>query len=42
MVAARKREWQRPAVRPITTSDSRADVSDTVVRNLVSISPVEN
>ena len=42
MAAARKRDWARPTARPITTTDSRADVPDTVVRNIVSISPVEN
>ena len=33
MAAARKAGWVRPAARPITASDSRADVPDVPVTN---------
>jgi hypothetical protein len=41
-MAPAKRQWQRPACRAITESDSRADVLDTRVRNLTTISTPEN
>jgi hypothetical protein len=38
MTTHRKREWARPTVRPLTTSDSRADVPDTAAANGTTIS----
>jgi hypothetical protein len=35
MATPRKREWARPTARPITTSDGRADVPDTVAQNAI-------
>jgi hypothetical protein len=42
MAAPRKRGWVRPTARPITNVDSRADVPDTLARNIISISTPEN
>jgi hypothetical protein len=37
-MAAVRRQWERPATRPITTSDSRADERDVPVTNGTTIS----
>jgi hypothetical protein len=42
MPTSRKRQWVRPTAQPITASDGRADVADTRVRNVASISTPEN
>jgi hypothetical protein len=42
MATSPKRDWERPSTRPITSSDSRADVPDTLVRNVASVSTPEN
>ena len=35
MAIAAKRAWQRPAVRPLTSAESRADVPDAPVQNTI-------
>ena len=36
MANERKREWERPEARPVTETDSRADVQDVPANNGVS------
>ena len=38
MAADRKRSWVRPESRPVTDADSRADVPDAPVQNVIAVS----